>query len=225
MTCGVYQIFIEDYCYWGSSGNCEKRCSDHLNSLKRGNHQNKKMQAVFNKYKTFDWQIIVACDDRDVAYLYEQDYIDAHFGLDKCMNLNAVASKPPSQKGKKHTAETKSKMSAAKKGHTHTAETRAKQSAGAKGNTNSKGYKHSDETRAKMSASGKGHPVSDETKANMSAAQKNAPKFQCPHCLSLFAAPALSRWHGDNCKKKLQQVENNPEISQDAEYIRLSAQS
>jgi group I intron endonuclease len=197
MTCGVYQIFIEDYCYWGSSGNCEKRCSDHLNSLKRGKHDNTKMQNVFNKYKSFDFQIIVACDDRDVAYAYEQDYIDAHFGLDKCLNLNAAASKPPSQKGKKLTDEHRANLSAAQKGR-----------------------KLTDEHKAKLSG-----PKNDEHKSKLSAAKKNATKLQCLHCLRSFDSGNFKRYHGDNCKKKLQQVENNPEISQDAEYIRLSAQS
>ena len=134
-TNGVYQIFIEDYCYWGSSGNCEVRCATHLKSLKRGDHSNAKMQAVFNKYKSFDFQIIVACDDRDVAYAYEQDYIDAHIGLDKCLNLSAIATAPPGTKGLKLrplTAKTREKQSAALKGRKHTDETRAKMSAAKK---------------------------------------------------------------------------------------------
>ena len=174
---GVYQIFIEDYCYWGSSKDCESRCADHLKDLERGKHCNNKMQNIFNKYKTFDFQIIVACDDRDVAYLYEQDYIDTHFGLDKCMNLSAIATKPPSNKGKKASAETRAKQSEAAKGRTFT-----------------------DEHKANIGAAATGKTHTDETKVKLSEAYQNEAKFQCPHCGRSFRACHLKRWHGDNCK-------------------------
>lgn len=115
-TIGVYQIFIGDYFYHGSSEDCEGRLKKHLQALKRGNHINNKMQNVYNKYQTFDCQIVMQCDNRDVAYAYEQDFIDTHFGLDKCLNINEVASKPPGFLGKKHSDETKQKMSKSMKG-------------------------------------------------------------------------------------------------------------
>ncbi len=158
---GVYQIFIEDNCYWGSSVNCEKRCAAHLRDLKLGNHINKKMQRIFNKYKTFDWQIIVACDDRDVAYLYEQDYIDTHFGLDKCMNLSPLVTRPAGTKGLKHTDETREKLSAAATGRKHTAETLVKMSA------TRTGRKHSDEVKVKMSAAQTGKKRGPYKKNNL----------------------------------------------------------
>ena len=107
---GVYEIWIGEYYYYGSSIECIKRSRVHLRSLKNGNHVNKKMQNVYNKYKKFEFKIIIECKDRDTAYLYEQEFINTHFGLDKCLNLNSIASKPPSNKGKKLSNETKEKM-------------------------------------------------------------------------------------------------------------------
>lgn len=114
---GVYQIWIGDYYYFGSTGDFNnRRHHGHLLPLQRGNHSNKKMQNAFNKHKTFRFDIIIECDSRDAAYAYEQDYIDTHFGLDKCLNLNPDASKPPSTKGLTFSEETKQRMSAAFKG-------------------------------------------------------------------------------------------------------------
>jgi hypothetical protein len=47
-------------------------------------------------------------------------------------------------------------------------------------------------------------PHTDETKHKMSEAQKGTKKkiIQCPHCDKAGGAPALMRWHFDNCKLK-----------------------
>jgi len=46
--------------------------------------------------------------------------------------------------------------------------------------------------------------ITDETKHKMSEAQKGTKKkiIQCPHCDKAGGAPALMRWHFDNCKLK-----------------------
>lgn len=98
---GVYQIWINDYFYFGSAEDIYTRCvKTHFALLKNGKHSNKKMQNVYNKHNIFRFDIIIECDSRDAAYAYEQDFIDTHFGLEKCMNLNPDASNPPSQFGK-----------------------------------------------------------------------------------------------------------------------------
>ena len=58
-------------------------------------------------------------------------------------------------KRRKHSEETKAKMSAAKKGVPKSEETKAKISAAKMGNAYALGRKHSDEAKAKMSAAGK----------------------------------------------------------------------
>ncbi len=85
-----------------------------------------------------------------------------------------------SRRGRRHTAETKAKISAANKGKKRSAETRAKLSAANSGENNPNyGKKLSEETRAKMSAanSGENHPMygrkhTEETRAKISAANK-----------------------------------------------------
>lgn len=102
--------------------------------------------------------------------------------------------------GRKHSDETKAKVSKASASRTHSAETRAKMSAVATGKKKSseqiekmKQFRHSEEskkkmsisqkgktatvkTRAKMSRASKGEPKSEETKLKMSAAAKGKPK-------------------------------------------------
>jgi len=136
MTCGIYEIWIENYFYQGSSNNIERRIYHHKNNLEKSKHDNVKMQNVFNKYKTFEYQILAECDE-DALFKYEQDYIDANWGDEKYLNLNSIAAKPPSNKGKKMSLETKHKLSEAKKGKT----------------TWSKGKTFSDEHKLKMSES------------------------------------------------------------------------
>jgi len=116
---GVYQITIGNYFYFGSSDNCMKRClKEHLVSLQKGKHGNKKMQSVFNKHQTFSWEVVEDCDDRGMAYAVEQSYVHSNFGRPYCLNLNPNVSKPPvgPNKGKTFSDEHKAKMSKSKKG-------------------------------------------------------------------------------------------------------------
>ncbi|MBT6472552.1 MAG: hypothetical protein HOK52_14975 [Candidatus Marinimicrobia bacterium] len=82
--------------------------------------------------------------------------------------------------GKKHSEESKAKISDA--------------------NT---GSKRSDETKAKMSAA-KNH-ISDETRAKLSAANKGVAQeiVHCPHCSKSGGLSLMKRWHFDNCKSKI----------------------
>lgn len=113
MTCGIYEIWINDYFYQGSSKNIEQRIVSHKRQLKKSRHVNPKMQSVYNKYNTFEYQILVECDE--VALLkWEQDYIDANWGDNKYLNVSPFANKPPSALGVKRSNKTKQKMSESK---------------------------------------------------------------------------------------------------------------
>ena len=67
-------------------------------------------------------------------------------------------------KGKKHSEETRRKISESHKGKILSEETKRKLSEANKGNTYHKGKKHSEETRIKMSESHKGHPPTKGSK-------------------------------------------------------------
>lgn len=68
------------------------------------------------------------------------------------------------------------------------------------------GRKLSQETRNKMSASRKGVVCSEETKRRMSECKKGIKQKlaePCPYCGKVVSCATYSRWHGDNCKKRL----------------------
>jgi group I intron endonuclease len=98
MNSGIYQIWIGDYYYFGSTNDFEVRGKRHLSNLKKGKHQNPRMQNAYNKYQTFDFEIILTCDV-NALYANEQAYIDTHYGLSKCININSIASGPPPKLG------------------------------------------------------------------------------------------------------------------------------
>lgn len=131
---GIYRIKnnITGDCYVGSSNNINRRFSDHRRYLRTNCHINKKLQNSYNKYgeDAFKYEIFEICP---VEYLLEreQERLDTGaFSLNICLIAGGA---PNVWNGKKHSEESKAKMSAAQKG-----------------NTNSKGNKHSAETKAKM---------------------------------------------------------------------------
>jgi group I intron endonuclease len=49
---GIYRISFTgcDDCYVGSTGNVAERCRAHIGSLRRGHHENKRMQATYQQH-------------------------------------------------------------------------------------------------------------------------------------------------------------------------------
>lgn len=74
--------------------------------------------------------------------------------------------------GKKHSEETKQKISQSHKGMLASEKTKQKMSESRIGNTNCVGYKHTDSARQNMSEGQKGRKHSEETKQKMSMSQK-----------------------------------------------------
>ena len=91
MTIGIYQINIGNYVYFGSSKNVENRLKDHEKHLKLGKHGNKKMQDVYNKHQSFDAYCVCETELNN-RFIVEQDYINTHYGLKECLNINSRAS-------------------------------------------------------------------------------------------------------------------------------------
>ena len=94
-------------------------------------------------------------------------------------------------KGKRHTEETKKKISDTKKRRKLT--------------PHNKGKPHTEETKKKISESTMGRtiPPRDETyRKNMSERTKGIPKsvIKCPHCGKEGGSNNMYRWHFDNCK-------------------------
>jgi len=166
MTCGIYEIWIGDYFYQGSSNNIERRISAHKHYLKKSCHDNNKMQNVYNKYKTFEYQILAECDEVALLNL-EQDYIDANWGDEKYLNLAPSAWKPPGMKGRKCSDETKHKIAESRKGMKASDETKRKLS------ESHMGYKMPDEQKRKIAESLKRTKMSNEYKSTYFERSKN----------------------------------------------------
>lgn len=101
--CGIYKIEIGCYIYIGQSIDILNRIKQHKNKLKRNSHCNKFMQNVFNKYKTFESEILIKCSKE---YLVEYE--------DICINSydqNFVLNIMPASWSLPRTKEWKEKMS------------------------------------------------------------------------------------------------------------------
>ena len=167
---GVYVIenTMNGNIYVGSAVNLRKRKGHHFSALRRGDHHNPHMQRTWDKYGKgiFKFSAKYICEPEECLF-WEQCFIDA---WEPEYNICPTAG---NVLGRKHSAKTKAKMSAAAMGHTVSKEVRAKLSAARKGkklpprtrehrdkisasqigNKRFLGKKHSQETRAKMSAS------------------------------------------------------------------------
>ena len=158
-TSGIYRIDLGNgWFYIGSAQNLRKRECEHRRSLERKDHNNKKMQNIWNKHGIFEFVILEQCTE-DVLLNCEQMYLDKHFDDLKNVNLTPTAG---SILGYNHSIESRVKMSAAGKRRIHSVETRAKMSASRKGKV------FSAETRAKISEANRRRVLSDETRAKIS---------------------------------------------------------
>ena len=207
-NCGIYIIEnkVNGHFYIGSSKSLSVRINDHKSSLRCNKHSNNHLQKAYNKYgqEHFSFNIVVYCSERHRIF-YEQRFLDKYWdnGV-SCYNIAKIADSPMS--GKRHSSETKAKLSAKGKGRkqspehisrrsaTHIGKHRTEQAKETmsklkKGTRLSEEHKqnivtsltgryHSEETKAKMAAAQTGKRASAETKAKQSVAAKNRTKEQ-----------------------------------------------
>ena len=86
--CGVYEIKIGEWFYIGSSKDIDRRIKDHKVSLIKGIHKNKFLQFAYNDCKTFDWKILVECEE-DSRYEMEQRLIQEKWEYPNRANISA----------------------------------------------------------------------------------------------------------------------------------------
>lgn len=144
LTAGIYKItcLADDKIYIGSAVNLRKRWINHKSSLNTGNHRNNYLQKAWNKYGElcFTIEILELCE-RSVAIEREQYYLDllqpykergfnlaTHAGLSTLGRVHSpeTRAKLGGNKGRKFSAETKARVSAAGLGRITSEETRAK---------------------------------------------------------------------------------------------------
>lgn len=112
--------------YIGSTVNKNQRWARHRKDLRAGVHKNKNMQASWNKYgeAAFVFTVIEEVADQVLLMQVEQRHLDACVGQPDCFNHNKFADAPwrgvkgegTPNFGKKASAETRAKLSAAMAG-------------------------------------------------------------------------------------------------------------
>jgi len=146
MTAGVYRIWLsESHFYVGRSSDINQRCVRHLKNLKAEKHPNPHMQAVYNKYEVFRYEVVEVANEERSKEL-EQILIDTYLSDPFCVNI-CPSAEFPTRKGMKNSPEHRAKISASRKGLTFGPEARRNMSKGQKRRL-SAGW--SDELRAAM---------------------------------------------------------------------------
>jgi len=173
---GVYRIDLGNgWFYVGSSQDLVKREGKHRWELDRGDHGNKIVQNVFNKYREFDFIILGRYPVGEILE-HEQVLLDKHFKDPKCANIAPFAGR--SMAGRKASDATRSKMTASRMGHVVSVDTRAKIRAA------QIGRKISAEHRATMSAAQTGLKHTPDRCAKKSAIQTGR-NLSSEHCAAI----------------------------------------
>ena len=163
MGMGIYKIInvVNNKFYVGSAVNFSRRKARHFSELRHKKHNNRWLQASWNKHgeSAFVFAIVEEVQDKRLLVEVENRWLKEHVGKEYCYNIgvNAVAptlgwsgEKSPtwgrkrtpeelaaqSWKGKKHSEESKQKIRGALKGHHVSTPTRAKISATLSGEGN-----------------------------------------------------------------------------------------
>lgn len=157
MAHGIYKIVntVNNKFYVGSAVNLAKRKTRHWAELRHQKHNNRHLQAAWNKYgeEVFQFVVIKELATKDELYPEENIWLQEHVGKDYCYNIGRLAEAPMlGMSGEKsptwglvHTPESIEKIRVA-----------------------STGREHTEESKEKISAFLRGKPKSEETKTKIS---------------------------------------------------------
>lgn len=121
MASGIYKItnLVNGKCYVGSSVNIKVRFYTHKSQLKHNKHDNRHLQAAYNKYgvNSFQYETLEECArDKQALEEREQYYMDTFQAYHENHGYN-LAPRAYICIGVKHTAEAIAKRVAANTGH------------------------------------------------------------------------------------------------------------
>lgn len=217
VTSGVYTItnLENSKVYVGFTVDLDKRWDGHKQSLRRGDHCNIHLQRAWNKYGegSFEFDILEYLDSLEELPLAEQFWCKI-YQLEGRELYNIATPGKAGMLGRKHTEESKRKMSEILIGnqrsldYKHSEETRRRMSEALKGNQHTLGHSLSKEHRRKIgdafrgkslskehcdkiSAALIGHGVSKEARRKIGEATKNRPNGM------------LGKKHSEETKRKI----------------------
>jgi group I intron endonuclease len=172
---GIYEIVntVNGKRYVGSASTIKGRWAVHRHGLARGIHHSRYLQAAWNKHgaEAFEFRRLLLCDKQNL-FMYEQIAFDA---LRPEYNLAPIAR---STVGVKWSAEAKARIASRPndhmKGRKHSAETLARMSAAKRGNTATKGKTRNPAAVAATAAAHRGMKRSPETRARIAEKQRDS---------------------------------------------------
>jgi group I intron endonuclease len=185
---GIYKIInkIDGKYYIGRTNHFHRRWRQHCNELNRGNHHNQHLQKAWNKYGQNNFEFVITDNiiDQKSQIFAEQQHInrfieDRKNGVDNCYNFSESSNGPMlfgnknGMYGKKHSDDTKKKISKINKGRVFSDETKRLWSEQRKGRKSWwTGKKMSAEHCEKLSKLRIGKKHSAKTKEKISLSQK-----------------------------------------------------
>jgi group I intron endonuclease len=165
MGMGIYKIInvINNKFYVGSAVNFSRRKARHFSELRHNKHNNRWLQASWNKHgeQAFVFVVVEEVIDKESLLEVENRWLKEHVGKDYCYNLGVDATAPmlgfsgeasPTW-GYRHTIDSLKKIGVASKSRTQSEEEKIKR------RQTMKGHSVPTSTRAKISAtlSGEGN--------------------------------------------------------------------
>lgn len=168
--------------YVGSATHLKARFRVHRNSLKKGTHHSRYLQAAWEKYgsDSFEFVVLEVVPEKSRLLERENEWITSLQSADPAHGFN-MCKKAGSQLGMRHSSSAREKMSIAHSGRKKTPEHQQAINSALKGRKLSTackqklsvahiGTRMSEASRAKMSESRKGKTASPEARAKISAA-------------------------------------------------------
>lgn len=224
---GVYKIHSKKNgkIYIGSSIDIQIRRRNHFNSLRGGRHTNKKLQNHFNKYGEDDllFEVITTTNDLKEMLEIEQKLINEFDAFKTGFNMSPNAG---NSLGRKHSVETKQKLSQMQIGKTLSEE--HKRNIGISG----KGRVVAEETRQKISNGLRHKPKSESARKNMSNSAKNRKPIteETRQKLSIISKERTrtSEWVrkiAESNETKIGQYDTEHNLLQEWNSIKIAAQS
>ena len=193
-NCGVYEIknLINGKRYVGSSVNLLSRKFEHFKSLKNNSHHSDHLQKAYNRYgqNNFLFVVIEYINDVNVLRIREQYWIDKLNVCNSKFGYNIALKATAPMFGRKHSEETKLRLSKIRKGRKFTEEHKQKIS------NKLKGRKRPKEVCQKLSLIRKSKPLSilqrrhlDRINANQRGENNpNAKKVVCLQTRKIYGS-------------------------------------